>query len=177
MLIYFSFNFYDETYFHHIPKNYKMKFPELEYARPDFAQFKTEFSKLIEQFKVESSIDELKKLFETIYSMRRTFDTAMTLVSIRNSIDTTNEFYEKEQEYFDENEPMYRDLVMQFYKALIESPKRIELEKFYGSQLFMLAELSIKTFSTEIIEDLQKENQLSTEYTKLLASADRKSVV
>ena len=139
-----------------------MKFPELEYARPDFDKFKSEFLKLVEAFKTTGAktasvsktdaVSELKKLFEAIYEMRRTFDTAMTLVSIRNSIDTTNEFYEKEQEYFDENEPMYRDIVMQFYKALIESPMRVELEKLYGAQLFMLAELSIKTFSTEIID-------------------------
>jgi len=34
-----------------------------------------------------------------------------------------------------------------------------------------VAEVSVKTFSQEIIEDLQMENELRTEYTKLLASA------
>jgi len=148
-----------------------MKFPELKYSRPDFEQFKQAFTQSVTQFKTETNIAELQKLFETVYIMRRTFETAMTLVSIRNSVNTADEFYEKEQEYMDDIEPMYRDLVMQFYKALIESPKRNELEKIYGAQLLMLAELSVKTFSHAIIEDLQKENQLSTEYTKLLASA------
>lgn len=130
-----------------------------------------EFQQLIQSFLSTNDVGELQKIFTDIYNRRRSFDTAMTLVSIRNSVNTTDEFYEKEQEFMDENEPMYRDIVMQFYKALIESKQRTELEKIYGKQLFMLAELSIKTFSPEIIEDLQKENQLTTEYTKLLASA------
>lgn len=148
-----------------------MKFSEFPYSRPDFAQFKKEFQQLIQSFLSTNDVGELQKIFTDIYNRRRSFDTAMTLVSIRNSVNTTDEFYEKEQEFMDENEPMYRDIVMQFYKALIESKQRTELEKIYGKQLFMLAELSIKTFSPEIIEDLQKENQLTTEYTKLLASA------
>ncbi len=148
-----------------------MKFSEFPYSRPDFAQFKKEFQQLIQSYQSTTDVDELQKLFTEIYNRRRRFDTAMTWVSIRNSVNTTDEFYEKEQEFMDENEPMYRDIVMQFYKAIIESKQRTELEKIYGKQLFMLAELSIKTFSPEIIEDLQKENQLTTEYTKLLASA------
>jgi len=148
-----------------------MTFSEFPYTRPDFIQFKKDFQQLVSSFSTSTDVNELQSLFEKIYSMRRSFDTAMTIVSIRNSVNTADEFYEKEQEFMDENEPMYRDLVMQVYKALINSSKRNELEKIYGTQLFMLAELSIKTFSTEIIEDLQKENQLTTEYTKLLASA------
>ncbi len=148
-----------------------MKFSEFPYSRPDFAKFKQEFQQLIQSFQTTSDLEALQKIFTEIYNQRRNFDTAMTLVSIRNSVNTTDEFYEKEQEFMDDIEPMYRDLVMQFYKSLIESPKRTELENIYGAQLFMLAELSVKTFSPEIIEDLQKENQLTTEYTKLLASA------
>ncbi len=148
-----------------------MTFSSFPYNRPDFVLFKKEFLQLINSFQISSDINELKKIFSEVYTMRRSFDTAMTLVSIRNSVDTSNAFYEKEQEFIDDIEPMYRDLVMQFYKILIESAQRIELENIYGKQLFLLAELSIKTFSTEIIEDLQKENQLTTEYTKLLASA------
>src|SRR5690606_20179853 len=45
------------------------------------------------------------------------------------------------------------------------------LEKEWGKQLFNLAEMQLKTFSEEIIEDLIKENKLVTEYGKLIASA------
>src|SRR5690606_1376503 len=58
-----------------------------------------------------------------------------------------------------------------YYKALISSKFRTQLEKTWGKQIFRLAELMIKTFSEEIMEDLVKENKLITEYDKLIASA------
>ena len=54
---------------------------------------------------------------------------------------------------------------------MIDSKFKAELEKKWGKQLFDFAETQLKTFSTEIVEDLQLENKLSSEYTKLVASA------
>jgi len=45
------------------------------------------------------------------------------------------------------------------------------LKKKWGTQLFLLAEAQLKTFSPEIIPLLQQENKLSSDYTKLVASA------
>ena len=65
----------------------------------------------------------------------------------------------------------YEKMIMEFYKALVESKFRPQLEEKWGKQFFRLAELSLKTFSPEIMDDLVKENKLVTEYGKLLASA------
>jgi len=62
-------------------------------------------------------------------------------------------------------------LATKYFQALVESKFRTELEKKWGTQLFALAEGQLKTFKPEIVPLLQKENRLSTEYTKLLASA------
>mgnify|MGYP003337611478 FL=1 len=83
-----------------------MTFSEFPYTRPDFIQFKKDFQQLVSSFSTSTDVNELQSLFEKIYSMRRSFDTAMTIVSIRNSVNTADEFYEKEQEFMDENEPM-----------------------------------------------------------------------
>ena len=48
---------------------------------------------------------------------------------------------------------------------------RRELEKKWGTHLFKIAELKVKTFSERIIEDLQKDNQLVSSYQKLIAQA------
>ena len=48
-------------------------------------------------------------------------------------------------------------------------PKDFEAE--YGDLLFVKAEMEKKTFSPEIIEDLQRENELVSEYDDLIASA------
>lgn len=95
----------------------------------------------------------------------------VNLCLIRHTSDTRNPFYEKENEYFDENLPAFEALNNRFFRALLSSPFREALEQKFGTQLFTLAELALKTFQPVILEDLQQENALSTEYTKLKAQA------
>lgn len=69
------------------------------------------------------------------------------------------------------NSPVVQGYGTKYYKALINSPFREELEAYYGKQLFALAECDLKTYSDEVVKDLQLENKLSSQYTQLLASA------
>jgi M3 family oligoendopeptidase len=86
-------------------------------------------------------------------------------------MDTSDEIYQKEQDFFDENDPIYQGLVTRYYSCLLNSTFRDKLEDKWGSQLFTIAELKQKVFSPEIIEDLKEENRLQSEYVKLIASA------
>ncbi|MDX1939688.1 MAG: M3 family oligoendopeptidase, partial [Saprospiraceae bacterium] len=90
---------------------------------------------------------------------------------IRHTIDTKDQFYEEENNYFDQMMPNYQALVSQFYEKLLQSPFRQELENKWGKQLFVLAELAQKTFDPIVLEDLQEENKLSSDYVKLKAGA------
>lgn len=108
---------------------------------------------------------------EEINQLRNDLGTMFNLCYIRHSIDTNDEFYKEEQDYMDEMQPEIEGLVTKYYQALVESKFRPELETKWGTQLFALAEGQLKTFKPEIVPLLQKENRLSTEYTKLLASA------
>lgn len=148
-----------------------MKFNEYKYERPDMEAFKKQFQDVLTQFTQADSFEAQDRAMGEINCLRNHFESMQTLAEIRHSIDTTDEFYETEQNYFDENGPIYQGLVTDFYKALVNAAFRKELEEKWGSQLFNIAELRLKTFSPEIIEDLQQENKLSTEYTKLMASA------
>jgi len=148
-----------------------LKFNEYKYERPDMEAFKKQFQDVLTQFTQADSFEAQDRAMGEINCLRNHFESMQTLAEIRHSIDTTDEFYETEQNYFDENGPIYQGLVTDFYKALVNAAFRKELEEKWGSQLFNIAELRLKTFSPEIIEDLQQENKLSTEYTKLMASA------
>ena len=148
-----------------------MKFKDYSYTRPNIEEFKLEFLTSLEKFTHASNFGELDESFVEINRLRGEFDSMYQIVSIRQTIDTTDSYYEKEQEYFDENMPIYQGLISDFYRALVGSKFRDELEGKWGRQLFQIAELTLKTFKPEIIEDLQQENKLTTEYTKLIASA------
>ncbi len=148
-----------------------MKFKDYEYIRPDLDQMEKSFIELLEKFRNAKSASEQSMVIDEVTSLRNYFETMVTLASIRHSINTEDKFYETEQDFMDENGPRYEKLVTDYYKELIKSPFRAELEKEWGEQFFKLAELQIKTFSEEIMEELVKENKLSTEYDKLIASA------
>ncbi len=94
-----------------------------------------------------------------------------TIASIRYCINTESDFYVKEREYWDENSPLFEELNSMFYKSIVNSKFKDEVIKDYGQQFFSICEYSIKSFSSEIIEELQEENKLCSEYTRLLASA------
>ncbi len=68
-------------------------------------------------------------------------------------------------------QPKYQGLVTKYFTAMVNSPFRSELEAKWGKQLFTIASLSLKSFTPEIIDDLVQENKLSSEYSKLIASA------
>ena len=148
-----------------------LKFRDYEYIRPDLNEISGEFEGLLKKFNEANSFEEQNQIMAEINKIRSNVETMGNLVYIRHSINTEDEFYAKEQDFLDENVPLYQNIVTKFYKALVNSKFRPELEKVWDKQIFTLAELQLKTFSEDIIEDLVKENKLVTEYDKLIASA------
>ncbi len=148
-----------------------MNFEDFEYVRPDMVKLKTNFETLLMKFNEAKSLDEVNKSMMEIIQLRNDFETMLVLVSIRHSINTLDEFYDKEMDFFDENGPLYEEQINNFYQALVNSRFRNQLQEKWGKHLFDIAELKLKTFSNEIIEELQKENKLASAYQKLLASA------
>ena len=148
-----------------------MKFSEFKYQRPDMKEMEVQFNELLNTFTNAQSFEEQDMAMEKINSLRGFCESMSQVAEIRHTIDTTNEFYKAEQDFIDQTQPIYQGLVSKYYHALVNSKFRAELEQKWGKQLFSIAELTLKTFATEIIEDLQLENKLSSEYTKLLASA------
>jgi M3 family oligoendopeptidase len=94
-----------------------------------------------------------------------------TICSIRHSIDTNDKFYDSENQFFDEHYPETAELINDYYRALLKSPFRNDLEEKFGKQVFVLAELSLKTFEPEILQDMKDENKEGTAYNQLKARA------
>ena len=148
-----------------------MSFENYTYVRPNLEEVTVTFDALLERFKSAASVEEQSEAMHEINALRNDIGTMFNLCYIRHSIDTNDEFYKQEQDYMDEIQPEVEGLATKYYQALVESTFRRELEEKWGKQLFALAEGQLKTFKPEIVPLLQKENRLSTEYTKLIASA------
>ncbi|WP_318504991.1 M3 family oligoendopeptidase [Bacillus sp. T3] len=148
-----------------------MNFTEYTYTRPNLSEIKRTFQEELTQFQQAASVEDQITSIKKINKIRDDVSTMFNLCYIRHSIDTNDEFYKNEQDYIDEIDPEIEELVTSYYQALVQSPYRKELEQKWGKQVFALAETQLKTFDPKIITLLQQENKLSSEYTKLIASA------
>ncbi|MDR2750355.1 MAG: M3 family oligoendopeptidase [Clostridiales bacterium] len=148
-----------------------MKFSEMPYTRPDLDKTQLVVDGLIEQLKSADSAEKAKEAFLKIDEEGEQVETMGTLSHIRQSLNTTDEFYKQEKEFFDNAEPIFKGLMQKAALAIFSSPFRGEIEKDWGSLMFKNIEIALRTFKPEIIPDLQEENKLVTEYENLLASA------
>lgn len=148
-----------------------VKFEDYAYKRPEIEKVEIAFRADLEKFKLAKNVEEQSLAMKNINTIINELGTMFNLCYIRHTIDTEDEFYKNENDYMDEIMPHIEGLRSEYYQALTSSQFRDELEKKWGKQLFDLAEGQLKTFSPEIIPLAQKENKLSSEYTKLIASA------
>lgn len=149
-----------------------MKFSEFPYERPDYEAVKAQMEGLMEQLASAKDADSFMATFDEINSLRNHYSTAATLCSIRHSIDTRDAFYDQETNYWDEYSPLYQNLESKLFKLVLHSPLAPQLKERIPETFFKEAEFSEKSFREDIIPLLQEENKLSTQYSKLIASAE-----
>lgn len=148
-----------------------IKFSEIHYSRPDTALLVEKINSLTEDFKSAKSFDETLFIFNNLEKIQDNVETMYSTAYTRHMIDTKDEFYDGEMRYLDEKLPLLQEAMQTFSLAFFDSPFRNDFEKSYGSLIFKKIEISLKTFSPEIITELQEENKLVTDYSKLIASA------
>lgn len=148
-----------------------MKFSDFKYERPNYEKSKNQIIEIINNIENSKTYKEQRKNIDNLNSIRNNIETMSTLCSIRHSINTEDEFYEKEKAYWDEYSPLYEEVNSLFYKAVVNSKFKEDIQKDFGRQFINIASFNLKSFSSEIIKDLQEENKLCSKYTKLLASA------
>lgn len=148
-----------------------MAFEDFRYERPDMKAFTSRFQELLMQFEGAQSAAEQKHLFTQLNDLRTDFSSMYNICLIRHTMDTGDDFYEKENDFFDRETPNFQALVNKLYRAVLASPFRAWLEEEWGRQLFNIAALNLRTFEPAILEELKEENRLSSEYVKLKAGA------
>ncbi len=82
-----------------------MKFQDFKYVRPDIESVKASMAEKLDLFVNAKSFDEQDKFLSEINNIRAEIDTMDNIGYIRHTMDTTDAFYEKEQDYWDENRP------------------------------------------------------------------------
>lgn len=148
-----------------------MKFSEMPYTRADLAAWKHNVEDQTARFLAAQTFEQADAVYRESELEDVDFQTMIALARIRRDIDTRDAFYDAEVAYYDREMPKLQPVFKAWTEATLNSPFRKALEEKYGSVPFVNAEMSTKTFTPEMVEDLQKENALCARYKKLIASA------
>ena len=143
----------------------------MPYTRVDMEKVEVFFKNLIDRAKNAESGEELFQIHKERYKFIGDVSTNITLAQIRHDIDTTDEFYTQENDYYDEVGPLLENYENMYSKVLYESPYRAYMEEKLGKVPFKNIEIALKAFDEKLIPLMQQENALISRYTKVIATA------
>ena len=149
-----------------------MKVSELPYKRVTLEEVKAVMEDAIRRTKEADSVDEILAARGPYLELYKNYQTASSLSYMRYSINTVDEFYVAEKDYYDEIGPEVDNYMVEYASALLDSPFRAELEEKLSPVLFRSLEVSRKAMSAEIIPDMIEENKLVSAYSQLMAGME-----
>ena len=145
-------------------------FDKIEYIRPNFDELKAFYVALNEKLSAAKSYEEVRACImeEEAYSSH--FNTMATIVQIRHTVDTSDAFYEAEEEYISQNYPEAMPYMQGFNLALLASPYKKEIDEEFGVQFLKAVKLGADSFCEKNVPLMQEENDLTNRYQKLTAA-------
>lgn len=146
------------------------KFSQIKYVRPDTEAVKSGMLAALKKMKNAADYAEAKAAFFERQEIINDFQTANVIASIRNTMNTTDEFYADEIKYFNATAPQLAVIEKQFNEALLVSKFKADFDSEFGPQLIKLVGAEIKTQDESIVNELVREADLGTEYSKTAAS-------
>ncbi len=148
-----------------------VKFPDMPYERPDMEAVKAAVADLTGRLERAADYAEARAVFLEKEKYICHISTMSSLSSIRYSIDTRDQFYQAEDDFWNAAWPEAEEYLQKWTDAMLKSPFRPDFEAEFGTLMFVNAEIDRRTFDPAIIPQLQRENELVQEYSKLIASA------
>ena len=142
---------------------------ELPYTRYTVEEAAKTFAEIEEKIQHAKTVEDILAARDLYRGIIVEYSTAASLSHNRFCLNTKDKFYEAEVAYYDENGPRFSEFSVQYADLMLASPLRPEVEKIIGSRIYRSYEMDKKSFSSAIVEDAQKENALTTEYSKLMS--------
>jgi M3 family oligoendopeptidase len=148
-----------------------MKFPEMQYRRPDIDAMIALCKTAEEGIKNAPDAQTVLTIYRNLMQEQAHFYSMASLAYIRFTLNTKDDFYNTEKTFLDEQSPLLQGPAQAVDMALMNSPFRAELEKELGALLFKNLEISVRSFREELVPLMQEANKLESAYQELYASA------
>lgn len=151
-----------------------MKVSELKYERVSLEEISAVAADIIQKVTQAQSAEEVLSARSRYVKLMSHYQTAAALSYMRYSINTADEFYLAEKDYYDEIGPQVQSLMLSYAKAMLNTPFRKELEASGDiiPLVFQSYELELRAMSPDIVEDMIEENRVVSEYSRLMASME-----
>lgn len=146
------------------------KFCNMQYVRPDGEALIRDIREATNGLKDSKVYETARNIFWKIQEEATHFETMSSLASVRNTIDTTDEFYEKEMEYLFGMQPRIDVEMKAFQEALLASDFLEEFEKELGELYMQQLKANIRLTDACNVELQVKESMLKQEYSKIAAA-------
>ncbi|MBR5881521.1 MAG: hypothetical protein IKZ16_07510, partial [Clostridia bacterium] len=146
-----------------------MKVSQIPYKRYTLEEAQAAFGAFTKANAEAKSAQDVLTAKEALIEHMIDYYTASALANCRFTLDTRDEFYSAEVSYYDEIGPHIAGMQAEYSKLLLTSPYRAELEKLLNPRIFQALEISMKCFDPCIVEDMQLENSIVTEYSKFMS--------
>ena len=147
-------------------------FDKIEYVRPDIDKMEETCKEYTAKLRAAKSYEEVKQIILDYDKAGEEAETMFTVAHIRNTLNTTDKFYEDEMAFLHQRLPVAQATFTEYGKALAESPFAKEIDEDFGPELLMKVRRELDSFKPELIPYLQEQAMLTTEYQKLMATAN-----
>lgn len=146
-------------------------FETIEYKRPDFDALSRAYLDIAERIKTAKCYAEVRSLIDEIDKLTEEPMTMVVVAHIRNTLNTTDKFYEDEMAYLNEKMPEVQCNSTEVSKALASCAFTKEIDDDLGIEFLVGIRRSLDGFDPKLVPFMQKEAVLTTEYQKLMATA------
>lgn len=148
-----------------------MKFEEMKKHVPNVKACEKKLNELREKLEKAETKEDAFKVIKAYFKFSDNLESDVTIISIRNSINTLDKEYEKAMNKCYEVLPLIQEQTTKFEKAILDSKFKDDIAKKFSSLFIKRIEVSQKLFTPKNIELQVEESKLVNEYNKIIASA------
>ena len=146
-----------------------VKITDMEYKRILKEDVIASIEKCIRKVENAKSAKDLLNARLQYNSDSELLGTMVRLAHTRLNLNSRDEFYSGEMDYYNNALPEIQMYDIKFSKAFLASPYLVEAKKELNPLIITMMELSLKTADERILEEMQEENKLTTEYGKFVS--------
>lgn len=146
-------------------------FKDIRYERPDLGTISRSIMDLRLRLMTAKDVDQASDILMEYEKLIIAFNTQYELCNVLHDLDTSDEFYINELEYFDTASAELSELSSAMLTVMVNCPCAEALKQKYGEMIFRKAENLKQTVSPEVIDDYAVESSLQNDYMQIKSEA------